>query len=438
MTSPHPPIHARNLLLSMATATDLSPAADHLEIDTTDSPGPFVVIHTLTTVTGVNLNSDENGVPKTVMYGGAERLRVSAQALARAMRTQIREKTTLDEQAVSTRLLPQQTARLLEERGIDPADAVTAAALIVAAAGVAVNLERPEQTKSVLTVSPSAPGVLAELALAHFDDLADARQAMEKAITGALTTKTAPRRGKTARAKDGEEQAADETKTAKPPAPAKLVPYAIATQAQHALAPGTGLEIALFGRMIAELPRGKQPSTVQVAHACSVDPVEMLADDFTATDDWQDLDVFGSAMKGTHYLASATLYRFAVLDRGALRRRLLSTGTPPEAVEDRARQAERLFTTAAVYAVPSGRSSRTGSAVLPTWAIAASCDTPASAMPAFEEALQPPAGLPAAAVLGDYLTRLPAAARLRGGTARWLAAGPAPDLPATLTVDGAH
>lgn len=422
----------------MATATDLAPAADHLEIDTTDSPGPFVVIHTLTTVTGVNLNSDENGVPKTVMYGGTERLRVSAQALTRAMRAQIREKTTLEEQAVRSRLLPQQTARLLEERGVDPADATAAAALIVAAAGVAVNLERPEQTKSVLTVSPAAPGVLAELVLAHFDDLADARQAMEKAITGALTTKPAPRRGKTAKAKDADQDTEETTKASKPEAPAKLVPYAVATQAQHALAPGTGLEVALFGRMIAELPRGRQPSTIQVAHACSVDPVEMLADDFTATDDWQDLDVFGSAMKGTHYLSSATLYRFAALDRNALRHRLLSTGTPPDAVEDRARRAERLFTTAAVYAVPPGRSSRTGSAVLPTLAIAASCDTPASAMPAFEEALQPPASLTAATVLGDYLTRLPAAAQLRGGTARWLAAVPAPALPAKLTADGAH
>ncbi|MET7487727.1 type I-E CRISPR-associated protein Cas7/Cse4/CasC [Streptomyces sp. NPDC005538] len=423
----------------MATATDLAPAADHLEIDTTDSPGPFVVIHTLTTVTGVNLNSDETGVPKTAMYGGTERLRVSAQALSRAMRAQIREKTTLEEQAVRSRLLPQQTARLLEERGIDPADATAAAALIVAAAGVAVNLERPEQTKSVLTVSPSAPGVLAELVLTHFDDLADARQAMEKAIVGALTTKPAPRRGRTAKAKDAADQDTEEPpKASKPEAPAKLVPYTVATQAQHALAPGTGLEVALFGRMIAELPRGRQPSTVQVAHACSVDPVEMLADEFTATDDWQDLDVFGSAMKGTHYLSSATLYRFAALDRNALRRRLLSTGTPPDAVEDRARRAELLFTTAAVYAVPPGRSSRTGSAVLPTLAIAASCDTPASAMPAFEEAIQPPAGLTAATVLGDYLTRLPAAAQLRGGTARWLAAVPAPALPAQLTADGAH
>lgn len=47
----------------------------------------FIQLHFLTAFPAANLNRDDTGAPKTVMFGGATRLRISSQSLKRAWRT---------------------------------------------------------------------------------------------------------------------------------------------------------------------------------------------------------------------------------------------------------------------------------------------------------------------------------------------------------------
>ncbi len=47
----------------------------------------FIQLHLLTAYPAANLNRDDTGAPKTVVLGGATRLRVSSQSLKRAWRT---------------------------------------------------------------------------------------------------------------------------------------------------------------------------------------------------------------------------------------------------------------------------------------------------------------------------------------------------------------
>ena len=47
----------------------------------------FLQLHILTTYAASNLNRDDTGRPKTLNFGGAERVRVSSQSLKRAFRT---------------------------------------------------------------------------------------------------------------------------------------------------------------------------------------------------------------------------------------------------------------------------------------------------------------------------------------------------------------
>src|SRR5262245_52235901 len=47
----------------------------------------FIQVHTLTVYAPSNLNRDDTGRPKTAKFGGVERLRISSQALKRAIRT---------------------------------------------------------------------------------------------------------------------------------------------------------------------------------------------------------------------------------------------------------------------------------------------------------------------------------------------------------------
>ncbi|EFT6965231.1 type I-E CRISPR-associated protein Cas6/Cse3/CasE [Escherichia coli] len=57
----------------------------------------FIQLHLLTAYPAANLNRDDTGAPKTVVLGGATRLRVSSQSLKRAWRT-----SALFEQALLT------------------------------------------------------------------------------------------------------------------------------------------------------------------------------------------------------------------------------------------------------------------------------------------------------------------------------------------------
>jgi CRISPR-associated protein Cas7/Cse4/CasC subtype I-E len=74
------------------------------------------------------------------------------------------------------------------------------------------------------------------------------------------------------------------------------------------------VDVALFGRMLADLPSVNQDAACQVAHAISTHRVEREFDYFTAVDDKGDADETGAGMIGQVEFNSATLYRYAVLD----------------------------------------------------------------------------------------------------------------------------
>ncbi|MDJ0386015.1 type I-E CRISPR-associated protein Cas7/Cse4/CasC [Streptomyces sp. G-G2] len=413
--------------------TDIT--ADPRLIDTTDHDGNFVVVHILTTYTGVSLNRDFTNLPKIIQFGDAPRMRVSAQSKDRAVRTLFRGYTgeTVQDTARS-RLLPQQTARQLQALGHPAEEAHVQAALIVASAGMQIDKANTERTRAIAYVPAQAPERLAALATEVWDETAEARAKMGEAIDEAV----AKRAKKSTVGKNTDAEAdTEEPRGRKGPESAGIeapkLPQSIVERAAAAFAPGTIAELAIFGRMLAEVPDGTIYSAAQVAHAFSVDPLAMTSDDWTAKDDWQDLGVFGAAGKGTTYLASGTLYQYAALDRRALRATLSKSATPAEA-EHLARLGEQLFVTALAYATPSSARSRTGSAASPTLTIAAATDYPFTAAACFESAIEAPAAVSAAERLTTYLRRAQRHTPLAGGICRWLppAGEDCPALPSVI------
>jgi len=417
----------------VTTATAPAPM---FPLDTTEITGNFITVHTIATYTGVNMNRDFDGLPKQIVFGGVPRLRVSAQSKARAIRVWHRNNSTdSSHNAVSTRLLPQQTSRaLVNQHGIDPADALPAAVVTVLAAGIGIDLAKPGQTKAITPVPADAADRLAKLAKEHWEELKGARDLAETAITAALKAAADKEGGKRGAKKA---PAADADKAPAFGAAQLGLPVAYVAEARAAFAPGTTTEMALFGRMLTELPEGEVYSSVQVAHAIGVDPYEEITDRYTVMDDWQDLGVFGAANTGEKYLASGTLYSYTSLDRRALRTTLAKSGVGDDRTEELAKDAERLFVNGCVLAVPSGNRSRTGSAVLPTVAVACATDLPLTAAAAFETVVDGPAGLEAAYRLGSYLRRTSRFSPLHGGKALWMPPvdADAPEFPASITVE---
>ncbi len=80
----------------------------------------FIQLHLLTAYPAANLNRDDTGAPKTVVLGGATRLRVSSQSLKRAWRT-----SALFEQALAGHIgirsgrIAREAATILIEKGIE-------------------------------------------------------------------------------------------------------------------------------------------------------------------------------------------------------------------------------------------------------------------------------------------------------------------------------
>ncbi|MCF6255993.1 MAG: type I-E CRISPR-associated protein Cas7/Cse4/CasC [Gammaproteobacteria bacterium] len=77
---------------------------------------------------------------------------------------------------------------------------------------------------------------------------------------------------------------------------------------------GKAVDLALFGRMLANMPEKNQHASCQVAHAISSHAVEREFDFYTAMDHLKPEDTAGADMMGTIEFNSACFYRYAVID----------------------------------------------------------------------------------------------------------------------------
>lgn len=105
-----------------------------------------------------------------------------------------------------------------------------------------------------------------------------------------------------------------------------------------------GLDIALFGRMVAQAAELNVEAAASFSHAISTHKVSNEIEFFTALDDQQEEP--GSAHMGSLEFNSATYYRYISLDLGQLAQTI-----GPEAIN----QAVEVFTQALFVAVPSAR-----------------------------------------------------------------------------------
>ena len=105
------------------------------------------------------------------------------------------------------------------------------------------------------------------------------------------------------------------------------------------------VDLALFGRMVADDPCLNFDAAAQVAHAISTHAVENEYDYFTAVDDCAPEDNAGAGHLGTVEFNSSTLYRYATVNVEDLRK-MLGQKTP---------KAVRAFVDAFIRSMPTGK-----------------------------------------------------------------------------------
>ncbi|HEY8601689.1 MAG TPA: type I-E CRISPR-associated protein Cas7/Cse4/CasC [Thermomicrobiales bacterium] len=286
----------------------------------------LIELHLLQNFAPSNLNRDDTGSPKDCEFGGYRRARISSQCFKRAIRTAFKDERLLPEEhlAQRTKRVVEALTERLVARGKESGQARDVVARLLD--GVNLKLAKEDKTEYLLFLGEAEIAGAVEVCLNHWDAL------VASVIPADTTGQTrgrggAKRTGKSAGA--GEEQAAIDAFDA-------------------LLNGGKAADLALFGRMIANLPGRNITAACQVAHALSTNKVSAEFDYFTAIDDRKPDDTAGADMIGTVEFNSACFYRYANVNVEQLRENLRDD-------QVLAYQTVEAFLRASVTAIPTGK-----------------------------------------------------------------------------------
>lgn len=320
--------------------------------------GLFVEFHLIQNFAPSNLNRDDTGAPKDALFGGHRRARVSSQCFKRAIRLATRDSTGIpaEFQGVRTKKLGQMIEARLVELGRGEAHAPMEAAL--RAAGL--KLKDDGKTEYLLFLGKNEIDGFARLVDEHWEELATS---------------------------GNEPQGKKSKKEAKSSAPPELV-----RKAKTLLDGGKAVDVALFGRMLADMPASNRDAACQVAHAISTHRVEREFDYFTAVDDEGTSDETGAGMIGQVEFNSATFYRYAVIDA----RKLVANLQDDSALALLGLEA---FTQAMARAIPTGKQNTFAAHNLPAFVGVVLRETsPVNLANAFEKPIWPQQNTPLSAL----------------------------------------
>ena len=229
----------------------------------------FIEFHGIQNIAAGCLNRDDVGAPKTAQFGGSPRARISSQCLKRAQRKAFASMGLLSENelGVRTNRIHASVTDALAERGIEcnPAAITEALGLIGLKVKQKKGREHPETDYLLFIPSTSLSGLI-DLIAEHHDDLVDGK-----------------------------------------------APASVKKEVQSLIG-ANSVDVALFGRMIADDKALSTDAAVQTAHSLGVSRVARESDFFTAVDDLAAAEEADAGMLGNVEFNSSCHYRYASLN----------------------------------------------------------------------------------------------------------------------------
>ena len=288
----------------------------------------FVDIHVIETLPPSCVNRDDLGSPKTAVYGGVTRARVSSQAWKRAIRLEF-ERMNKEVGKRTKHICDLVTAQIqLLEPTIEKPEVLAKEAIEFA--GLSFDGKKKQDTKVLMFVSAAQAKALAQVAAAHKDEKKKDKKDFGKECLAALSAQPA-------------------------------------------------LDIALFGRMVAKTASLNFDAAAQVAHAISTHEVHNEYDYFTAVDDLKPEDTAGAGHVGVTEFNSSTMYRYATVNAVELAQTLGKD--VPHVI--------RAFTEAFVRSMPTGKQNSFANQVRPDAVyVTIRTDQPVNMAGAFEKPVQ--------------------------------------------------
>lgn len=335
----------------------------------------IIEIHALQNFAPSNLNRDDTGAPKDAFFGGTRRARVSSQCLKRAVREHFKEKKKIGlfqdgELAIRTKRILGMLVALLEKNGREEIAAREKITLAMNSMGFV--FKENEKTEYLMFLGEIEIAKFADLIHEKWDEIGDPSARLSgikntilkelyadepddtkiQAIFRALeidkdvkkisdekittiennldeiiivlrkrldevnpipldepaTEKTTPKKRKKNELADWEKEIDEILKSGKKGL------SVLGKVLAKVMDGGKAVDLALFGRMLADMPEKNRHAACQVAHAISTHSVEREFDFYTAVDDRKPEDTAGADMMGTVEFNSACFYRYAAVD----------------------------------------------------------------------------------------------------------------------------
>ena len=283
----------------------------------------FLDIHAIQTVPPANINRDDTGSPKTAQYGGVTRARVSSQSWKRAIRKYFNENGDVENVGIrSLEIVKYVANKIVEKDGsLSIEDAMAMADKTINAAKIST---KDQKAKALFFLSDKQAEKLAQ---ASIDKVTDKKQ-LESILNDDIS-----------------------------------------------------IDIALFGRMVADNTILNEDASSQVAHAISTHAIQSEFDFFTAVDDLAPEDNAGAGMLGTVEYNSSTLYRYANIALHDFYRQL--------ADKEETINATKLFVKSFVESMPTGKINTFANQTLPqAIVVSLRSDRPLNMVSAFEEPIK--------------------------------------------------
>lgn len=250
--------------------------------------------HILQNFVPSNLNRDDTGSPKDAYFGGARRARVSSQCLKRSMRAYVRDHELLPAEnlAERSRLFNRRLIDRLVDAGKELDAATDVVTLAIETLGLKLDKKTNSRTEYLVFLGTGEVNRITDLILEHWDEMAEvaAKKKVKKSEKEAVVS--------------------NELK--------KALDKAMRERGEG----GDAVDVALFGRMLADRPDKNQDAACQVAHALSTHKVSKEFDYYTAVDELLQDEESGAGMVGTTEFNSACFYRYVAVDLALLRQNL--------------------------------------------------------------------------------------------------------------------
>ena len=232
----------------------------------------FVQLHFLTAYPPSNPNRDDIGRPKTAVYGGVQRLRLSSQSLKRAARlSPVMSESLEGNMGQRTQRLGDELVSHLVKKGADEKSALDIAKQVAEIFG---KLDEAAAKKNPLHVR------IRQLAFISPEEWSAAMDMAERALSGESLEEEVRKRGK-----------------------------------EILMTADSAVDLAMFGRMLADAPEFNREAAVQVSHAITTHCAEVEDDYYTAVDDLKNpAEDMGAGFVGEAGFGSGVYYLYVCVD----------------------------------------------------------------------------------------------------------------------------